>query len=313
MFFTNISLNNNNTYIKEIAESVKFHTKTQKFNTLLTICIILIGLIGNFITVFIYGQKKYRKNSSNVFLLCLALNDSLFLVVHFFEDIIHNLKSYFDLEQEKIQFINKIDFISQNDLACKFANYLRYSLRMISAYLIIAFTIQRLIIVYKPLNEMNKRKSSAWKSVILVIFMSFFLNLWTFLLFKLNEISEGNFYCDIVDDLKLINYYINILYSVFVMIIPIIILLLLNILIIYKLTKANKKRKIITNSKLVTSINQINRVENPHSDIIRLEPILVNNNLLDCKKKRKPTDTKIVLILVSISYALLNLPYLITM
>jgi hypothetical protein len=269
-------------------------------------------LIGNFITVFIYGQKKYRKNSSNVLLLCLAINDSLFLVVHFFEDTIHNLKSYFDLEQEIIFFINKIDFISQNDLACKFANYLRYSLRMISAYLIIALAIHRLIIVYKPLNEKNKRKSSAWKSVKLVIFMSFFLNLWTFLLFELNE-SEGNFYCDIVNDLKLINYFINILYSVFVMIIPIIILFLLNFLIIYKLTKTNEKREIITNSKLVTSIIQIKKVDNPYSDIIRCETLLVNNNLLDCKKKRKPTDTKIMLILVSISYALLNLPYLITL
>ena len=302
----------NNTCMKEIAESVRFYTKTQKFNTLLTICIIIIGLIGNFITVFIYGQKKYRKNSSNVLLLCLAINDSLFLVVHFFEDTIHNLKSYFDLEQEIIFFINKIDFISQNDLACKFANYLRYSLRMISAYLIIALAIHRLIIVYKPLNEKNKRKSSAWKSVKLVIFMSFFLNLWTFLLFELNE-SEGNFYCDIVNDLKLINYFINILYSVFVMIIPIIILFLLNFLIIYKLTKTNEKREIITNSKLVTSIIQIKKVDNPYSDIIRCETLLVNNNLLDCKKKRKPTDTKIMLILVSISYALLNLPYLITL
>jgi len=298
--------------MKEIAESVRFYTKTQKFNTLLTICIIIIGLIGNFITVFIYGQKKYRKNSSNVLLLCLAINDSLFLVVHFFEDTIHNLKSYFDLEQEIIFFIKKIDFIAQNDLVCKFANYLRYSLRMISAYLIIALAIHRLIIVYKPLNEKNKRKSSAWKSVKLVIFMSFFLNLWTFLLFELNE-SEGNFYCDIVNDLKLINYFINILYSVFVMIIPIIILFLLNFLIIYKLTKTNEKREIITNSKLVTSIIQIKKVDNPHSDIIRCETLLVNNNLLDCKKKRKPTDTKIMLILVSISYALLNLPYLITL
>jgi hypothetical protein len=183
---------------------------------------------------------------------------------------------------------------------------------MISAYLIIALSIQRLLIVYKPLNEKNKRKSSAWKSVILVIFISFFLNLWPFLLFKLNE-SEDNFYCDIADDLKLINYYINILYSVFVMIIPIIILFLLNILIIYKLTKTNENREIITNSKFVTSIIQIKKVDNPHSDIIRCETLLVNNNLLDCKKKRKPTNTKIMLILVLISNALLNLPYLITL
>ncbi len=108
MFFSNISsLSNNSTF--EIEESEKFLTKAQKLNIVLTICITTIGLIGNSITVIIYGQKKYRKNSSNVFILCLAINDSLFLVVHFFEDTLRNIKSNFDLEQEIIEFINKID------------------------------------------------------------------------------------------------------------------------------------------------------------------------------------------------------------
>ncbi len=185
---------------------------------------------------------------------------------------------------------------------------------MISAYLIIALTIQRLFLVYKPLNEMNKRKSSAWKSVTVVILISFFANFWTFLFFELNE-NDANFYCDIVNDLKSIYFSINILYSMFVMILPIIILIVLNILIIYKLNKADKKREIITSSKPTTSNNPLNnRVDRPLSDvIIRLEPLLVNNqNSLECLKKSKPTDTKTVLIIVSISYALLNLPYFIT-
>ena len=85
------------------------------------------GLIGNCLTVIIYGQKKNRKNSSNIYLLCLAINDTLFLFVHFYEDTVRNLKSNFDFKPEIIQFINKIDIIVQNDLTCKFVNYLRYN------------------------------------------------------------------------------------------------------------------------------------------------------------------------------------------
>ena len=311
MLDLNISLFKNDTDERE--ESEKFLTEAKKINTIITICIIIIGLIGNCLTVIIYGQKKNRKNSSNIFLLCLAINDTLFLVVHFYEDTIRNLKSNFEFQQEIIEFINKIDIIVQNDLTCKFVNYLRYSFRMISVYLIISLTIQRLLVVYKPFNEKNKRKSTAWKSVIFVVLMSFFVNLWTFLFFKLNE-SEGFIYCDMIKDWVLSYYYINILHSIILIILPIIIIVVLNILIVYKLIKTNKKRKIITNSqsrRTNTSINQVNRVDRSNCDAIRLEPLHINNLTNLIKKKNKPIDNKIVLIFVSISYIILNLPYLI--
>ena len=311
MLDLNISLFKNDTDERE--ESEKFLTEAKKINTFITICIIIIGLIGQCLTVIIYGQKKNRKNSSNIFLLCLAINDTLFLVVHFYEDTIRNLKSNFEFQQEIIEFINKIDIIVQNDLTCKFVNYLRYSFRMISSYLIISLTIQRLLVVYKPLNEKNKRKSTAWKSVTFVILISFFLNLWTFLFFKLNE-SEGFIYCDMIKDSVLSYFYINILYSIISIILPIIIIVVLNILIVYKLIKTNKKRKIITNSqsrRTNTSINQVNRVDRSNCDAIRLEPLNVNNSTNLIKKNSKPVDSKIVLIFVSISYVILSLPYLI--
>jgi len=312
MLFLNKSSLKNDTEERE--ESEEFLTEAKKINTFITICIIIIGLIGNCLTVIIYGQKKNRKNSSYIYLLCLAINDTLFLVVHFYEDTIRNLKSNnFNFKQEIIEFINKFDIIVQNDLTCKFVNYLRYSFRMISSYLIISLTIQRLLIVYKPLNEKNKRKSTAWKSVTFVVLISFFLNLWTFLYFKLNE-SEGFIYCDMIKDWILSYYYINILYSIILMILPIIVIFVLNVLIVCKLIKTNKKRKIITNSqsrKTDTSVNQTNRVDRLNYDAIRLEPLNVNNSKNLLKKKKRPVDSKIVLIFVSISYVILNLPYFI--
>jgi hypothetical protein len=84
MLFINVSLFKNNTDERE--ESEGFLTEAKKINTIITICITIIGLIGNCLTGIIYGQKKNRKNSSNIFLLCLAINDTLFLVVHFYKN-----------------------------------------------------------------------------------------------------------------------------------------------------------------------------------------------------------------------------------
>lgn len=56
--------------------------KTLKINLFTSTCILLIGLIGHSLTIFIYSQKRFLLNSSNVYLLCLAIIDSMFLLVH---------------------------------------------------------------------------------------------------------------------------------------------------------------------------------------------------------------------------------------
>ena len=62
--------------------------KCRQINVFSTIVIIFIGLIGNFITIIVFAHQKFRVNSSNVYLLCLAVNDSLFLIIHFFENTV---------------------------------------------------------------------------------------------------------------------------------------------------------------------------------------------------------------------------------
>ena len=58
---------------------------TRKMSIYTTVLLTFFGLIGNFIIIFVFGQSRFRTNSSNVYLLCLAVNDSCFFIVHFFE------------------------------------------------------------------------------------------------------------------------------------------------------------------------------------------------------------------------------------
>lgn len=126
----------------------------KKVNIISVIIIILIGLFGHGLTIFVLRQKRFRNNSSSVFLLCLAINDASFLLNHFFEDTVRAYKEVFINENNYDdlfnQFFDLLDIADKNDFVCRFVNYLRNVLRFISSYSIVAFTLQRVSIVYLP-------------------------------------------------------------------------------------------------------------------------------------------------------------------
>ena len=70
---------------KLLEDTTGFLFTVRKINLQISLAIILLGLVGNCATIFIFTQKKYLVNSSHVYFLCLAINDTLFLIVHFFE------------------------------------------------------------------------------------------------------------------------------------------------------------------------------------------------------------------------------------
>ena len=72
-------------YIDEESNQSSYGLSNQlnQVNSILTIIIIIFGLIGHSLTIFVYSQNRFRRNSSNIYFLCLALNDSAYLIVHF--------------------------------------------------------------------------------------------------------------------------------------------------------------------------------------------------------------------------------------
>jgi ATP-dependent Clp protease ATP-binding subunit ClpA len=86
---------NSTYYLDDKNENHLFIEIAKRINIISSFFIILSGLIGNFIIIFVFSQKRFRSNSSNVYLFILAINDSLILIVHFFEEIVKNYERLF--------------------------------------------------------------------------------------------------------------------------------------------------------------------------------------------------------------------------
>ena len=144
----------------------------------------------------VYLNKRFRINSSCVYLLCMAFSDGLFLILHFFEgnytlfgvlliyiwltesfknldtvrtfqDVylnnnsneLHNGCKYMRTNNFENDFLSQYNWIKllnitdRFDIICRSINYFRYLLRFVSAYIIVAFTIQRAYVVHSPLKD----------------------------------------------------------------------------------------------------------------------------------------------------------------
>jgi len=108
--------------------------ETRKITAFISIGIICIGLIGHWLTIIVFGQKRFRKNPSNIYLLCLALNDSFFLCIHFFEDTIKSLNDSYSKQFDKmnpilVDFLERLNILERFEITCRLINYLRNVLR----------------------------------------------------------------------------------------------------------------------------------------------------------------------------------------
>jgi len=228
--------------------SNKLLEKSTRYNLIITFIVLILGLIGNYLIVFVFTQKKNRVNSSHIFLLCLALNDNLFLKVHLFENVLRTYQNFYSISTSNSefmysfnQFIRLINIIERNEIACRLVNYLRYVLRLISALIIVAFTLQRLIIVSYPLMTKFKSKNFAWQAVGAIIIVSLVINFWIPFLFEVHTDLE-NSYCGIKVEWKSEYLTITFVYMAFTMLLPIIIIFTANLITICKTVKSDLHR-----------------------------------------------------------------------
>jgi hypothetical protein len=290
--------------ISNLEDSFSFLDLSNKINLFATILIVFIGLIGNTLSLIIYGQSKYRLNSSNVFILVLSIVDSLFLIVHFFEDTISSLDHY----DFPTYFLN---IINTNREICILTNYLRYTLRSISSCIILAFTVQRYLVVYSPLTSKFKSKKYAWYTSLIIICGSLMINSWSLFLFDLSINRIETKKCDIIDEWKNWYYYITLSYFTLNILVPMIIIVILNNLIIKKSKKDDLKRKQYISGNVTHSTKTSNGINLIRSKFRR--NALKDLNKIKIQKDSNNFTSKMnkTLALASFSFVILNLPYVI--
>ena len=108
------------------------------------VILVLGGLLGNLINILVFSSKPLRKHSSNAFILMLAISDSTYLVNAFFDWLIA-LKC--------LRYQNSsADFLNHSDTFCKFVLFFLDLSANYSSMVILFFSIERLIAVYKPMK-----------------------------------------------------------------------------------------------------------------------------------------------------------------
>jgi hypothetical protein len=222
-----------------------------------------------------------------------------------------------------------INITDNFETTCKLINYFRYFLRFISAYIITLFTIQRTIAIYFPFLQ-NKLSSSnlAWKiNAGLISFAAILCSFIPFL-FKINT-DESNkemniSYCDIDKRHKQFYFITTIVYIVLIMFIPITTIIICNSLIIFRVFNASKKRTLMINGNFIENSQNKSRLnENRRSEIINESNTQSDEvfKLINMNSKRNTSIRKIsndsakvthMLIVMSLSFAILNLPYFVT-
>ena len=111
---------------------------------LISIVLVFVGLVGNGINISVF-VGSLRRHSSSVYNFLLAISDSTFLVVHFLGYHLPFLKCFHFND-------SNLDFVNDYEILCEFWCYFMDLFHEYSTALILAFTIERFIAVYKPMR-----------------------------------------------------------------------------------------------------------------------------------------------------------------
>ena len=309
----------------EITETYLDHILNNVTNiyAFITACVVLVGLIGNSVIILMFVQKKLRSNPSHCYLLCAAINDNCVLIIHFVEKFLNHYPE-----------TDNFDFLVKSNFSCKLLTYLKNLFRFNSSFIVIAFTLQRLYVVHRPLNTNWKTKKLAWKLVSLILMSSSVLNLWVPFFIE----WQNNHNCNILNEMRFGYFVLNVINVFIVIVIPSVIICVSNGLIIRKTKQTNLNRIRLTQlnpaiatvtattaRSSFTAINTVNLIRLPDLNgnslsllneqtikNIRIKPHYWTSQQIANKKINiQQASVKMTknLIFISFSFVMLNIPY----
>jgi hypothetical protein len=219
-------------------------------NILMHICLIL-GLMGNILTLIVLLEKRMRRASTTQYLAALTLFDSLYLIGSFINNIQLNYPN--TKESNLIPFFNLL-FLPLTDFSGN-----------TSAYLILMFTIERYLAVAYPLKSRYWcHPSRARKIIGITIFFCFLFTFPTFLESKIEIRWETTVNRTVVEltETNIYPHYYTFVYfwfiSVTFQIIPLTLLIILNSILMKYIHKSMTSKKQCTSFETTQEITTAN-------------------------------------------------------
>ncbi len=240
---------------------------------------VIVGLIGNMLSVLVFSSKDMWPIASNFYLLMLAVSDSMYLLSVFLGRTLTTLRCLYFNDK-------RIDIINRNAIFCKLFQFMLDLFSDYSTCLIMAFTIERYIACYLPLRY--KELCTVWRAkmycFMILIFIAICIAPSHFLCMDIHDHFDV---CIIQPAYETIFFILYVIEMLIFRIIAVLIIIVLNIFVLIKVTKvqkANKRRS----SKARHIKNKTKRHEHHNKQLT------------------------IILILISTTYTILFIPVVVT-
>ena len=127
-------------------------TISNRFFVYVSLFCILIGLVGNALSMLVFLSPDMRTISSNIYLLVLSVSDSAYLISVFLSKILTNLRCLYFTESH-------LDVENKSDVMCQLLQYLMDLFADYSTCLILAFTFERYVACYHALKFRESRST----------------------------------------------------------------------------------------------------------------------------------------------------------
>ena len=104
----------------------------------IALILIIIGITGNSLSIAVILRGRFRNTSTGIYLVALAIADTLCLIFPFSENIVQSpIWLEYDIENE-------------NSFLCLFYNYIIYWIPHVSVWCCAAISVERIIVCHFP-------------------------------------------------------------------------------------------------------------------------------------------------------------------
>lgn len=220
------------------SQSADFSALVGAFRAYVSPIIAITGILGNAIIIGLFYREKPRTRFS-IFAINLALAHTLSLIVNtIIDDFLGRGLHY----ATGGAFCIKLDTTSE--VTCKLLEYLPNTMYFIASYLVVVFSIDRVLSTYRPIkfHACHYRKQ-AIIACLTVAILGVNGNLPILIVQTLKIQEEGNIACRMDRSNPGIADFAIVFSTVVTFFLPIIIVLVLNLIIILQLWRAQKWRK----------------------------------------------------------------------
>ena len=223
--------------LDNVCHQVETNLLANKISTLFISFFIVFGVIGNVISCIVFSKKAMVRYSSTVYLKWLAVTDSLYLITVLTSHTTANIRCFYFRSFWFLDIFNSFEWV------CKIFQFQLDFFSDFSTCIVLIFTVERFLAVYKPLFYRtfctSTRASRICKCVMFVIFCSDFPAHAFLVGFSKPEIRK----CSIIKEYEDTFYILYAMESLAFKVLPVILATIFNILIVCRLTSTEARQE----------------------------------------------------------------------